>query len=80
LPIGRLFSLASLLKIVDVAQILRLRALMLIKICFATFWATFSRAHLVTLVPARPGTVVVILKIFSPKNRQKNGVFDSKES
>jgi hypothetical protein len=29
---------------------------------------------------AQSGTDVVIFEIFSPKNRRKNGVFDSKQS
>jgi hypothetical protein len=28
----------------------------------------------------RPGTDVMIFKVFSPKNSAKNGVFDSKQS
>jgi hypothetical protein len=38
---------------------------------WATFWATFSQTHLVTL----SGTDVMILKIFSPKNLAKKWRF-----
>jgi hypothetical protein len=57
-PIGRLFSLASLLKITEVAQILGLPFSkepdmyhFLPSKCWATLWATFSPTHLVTLLP-----------------------------
>jgi hypothetical protein len=63
-PIRRLFSLASLLKIKEVAQILgpRFSAVPVMfqiwqKFDWATFWATFSQYHLVTL-PVTQLTVV----------------------
>jgi hypothetical protein len=31
-------------------------------------------------ITVRPGTDVMLYKIFSPKNSAKNGVFDSKQS
>jgi hypothetical protein len=59
-PLGRLFSLASLLKFTEVAQILGLlfpKCQLCINFDKKIVWATFSKTHLVTLLVTLSETI-----------------------
>jgi hypothetical protein len=54
-PVGRLFTLGSILKIIKVTQYLatlgqgKIYVLYLQRMCWATFWAILSQTNMVTL-------------------------------